>query len=211
MAQNKISNELKGSNKDGFPDSWNEPLWYAAFVRANQEWMIAQRLEYFGIEYFLPSCRVVHQWKDRIVKLDRPLFPGYVFVHIPFMERAQVLTLPNVVSLVGTKNAPSVVQEEEIAWIKAGVERANAEPHPYLKVGERVVITQGVLAGAEGVLLRIGKRSRVVIIVESINRAFSVEVEEEAITSSRNVILSDLREVEAHLVPVNSRAKHTLA
>lgn len=156
-------------------------MWYAAFVRSNQERMITQRLEYFGIEYFLPSCRVVHQWKDRIVKLDRPLFPGYVFVHIPYVDRARVLTLPNVVSIVGTKDAPSVVPEEEIAWIRAGVERAHAEPHPYLKVGERVVITQGALAGAEGMLLRIGKKSRVVITVESINRAFSVEVEEEAV------------------------------
>jgi transcription antitermination factor NusG len=211
MDRKKTSNESSSIDPGGFPDLWKEPQWYAAFVRSNQEWMIAQRLEYFEVEHFLPSCRVVHQWKDRIVKLDRPLFPGYVFVHIPFMQRARVLTLPNVVSLVGTKNAPSVIAEEEIAWIKAGVDRANAEPHPYLKVGERVVITQGALAGAEGMLLRIGKRSRVVIAVESINRAFSVEVDEEAISAPRNVILGASRETDAQMAAITVQAKGSLA
>jgi transcription antitermination factor NusG len=112
-----------------------------------------------------------------VVKQDRPLFPGYIFVRIPFTERAKVLMLPNVVSLVGVKTSPSVVSEEEIAWIRAGMDQAQAEPHPYCKVGERVMITQGALAGVEGVLLREGKRPRVVITVESIHRSFSVEVE----------------------------------
>jgi transcription antitermination factor NusG len=161
--------------------SWSAPLWYVLFVRSNQERMVVCRLEHFGVEYFLPSYRVFKRWKDRIVKIDKPLFPGYVFVRIPFIDRARVVTLPNVVSVVGTRSAPAVIPEEEIAWIRGGMEQANAEPHPCPHVGERVVITRGGLVGAEGVLLKTGKRERVVITVESINQAFSVEVEAAAI------------------------------
>lgn len=158
-----------------------DPHWFVLFVRSNQEKRIAQRLADHEIEHFLPCCRSVRQWKDRRVTLEMPLFPGYVFVHIPFLERARVLTLPNVVSLVGSKNSPSSVSEEEIAWIRRGVEKGNALPHPYLPVGQRVIITAGALCGMKGILLRKQNNTRVVVSLESIARSFVVEVDLDSI------------------------------
>jgi transcription antitermination factor NusG len=158
------------------PAGLHEPNWFALFVRSNQEKQTARRLADFEIEHFFPCYRSVRQWKDRRVTLDMPLFPGYLFVRLPFIERSRVLTLPNVVSLVGSKSSPAIISEEEIHWIRRGVELGGAEPHPYLSAGQRVIITAGVLCGMRGVLVRKQNNSRVVVSLDSISRSFVVEV-----------------------------------
>jgi transcription antitermination factor NusG len=163
------------------PAGLYDPNWFVLFVRSNQEKRIAQRLADRQIEHFLPCCRSVRQWKDRRVTLEMPLFPGYVFVRLPFLERSKVLTLPNVVSLVGNKNSPSVISEEEIAWIRRGVEHGNASPHPYLQIGQRVIITAGALSGMKGLLVRKQNNTRVVVSLDSIARSFVVEVDLESV------------------------------
>jgi transcription antitermination factor NusG len=146
------------------------------FVRANQEKRTAQRLTSHEVEYFLPSYRSVRQWKDRRVTLEMPLFPGYIFVRLPFLDRSRVLTLPNVVGLVGGKS-PAIVSAEEIDSIRKGVDFGNAVPHPSLAVGQKVMITEGVLRGMRGTLLRGQNNTRVVVSVESIGRSFAVDVD----------------------------------
>lgn len=153
------------------------PKWFILFVRSNQEKRIAHRLAEYDIEHFLPCYRSIRQWKDRQVTLQMPLFPGYLFVRLPFLDRGKTLTIPNVVSLVGGRNSPSVVSEEEISWIRLGIEHGNAMPHPCLAVGQRVKIIAGVLAGMQGILLRRQNGTRVVVCLDSISRSFVVEVD----------------------------------
>jgi hypothetical protein len=119
----------------------------------------------------------MRQWKDRRRKLELPLFPGYVFVRLPFTERAKAISTPQVVCLVGGKTSPSAVSDEEIAWIKLGLEHGRAEPYQYLNVGERVVISSGALSGLEGLLLKIRNSTRVAVALDSIARAFVVEID----------------------------------
>jgi transcription antitermination factor NusG len=155
----------------------NSPNWFVLFVRANQEKKTAHRLASYDVEHFLPCYRSLRQWKDRRVTLDMPLFPGYIFVRIPLRERMKVLTLPNVVGLVGTKNSPSIVLPEEIDSIRRGIEFGNAIPHPLLTVGQRVAISSGPLCGIHGILLRAQNSTRVVIAIEPIARGFAVDVD----------------------------------
>ena len=147
------------------------------YVRVNQEKKTALRLANSQIEHLLPTYRSLRQWKDRRVTLEMPLFPGYIFVHLPYAERVKVLSLPNVVDILGSKNAPSIVSAEEIDCIKRGVEFGNAVPHPALVEGQHVVIVSGVLRGMQGTLLRNQNNTRVVVSVNSIARSFAVDVD----------------------------------
>ena len=153
------------------------PQWFVLFVRTNQERVTASRLDHLQIEHFLPCFRSLRQWKDRRVTLEVPLFPGYVFVHLPHAERMRVLTLPNVLYFVGSGSAPAVLSEEEIAWIGRGLQSGNATPHECLSEGQRVVVTAGALAGLKGFLVRKVNNTRVVVSLDSIGRAFAVEVD----------------------------------
>jgi len=156
---------------------WQEPKWYVLFVRTNQEKRVADRLRSLDVEHYLPCYSSIRRWKDRRVKLEFPLFPGYVFVRMPLIERMKVLTVPNASSLIGPRSAPSTVCDEEIAQIRRGVEHGSAQPHPYLTEGQRVKIRSGIMEGIEGILLRSQNGSRVVISLDSIYRAFVVEID----------------------------------
>lgn len=154
-----------------------ESKWYVLFVRSNQEKRVALGLRERGVEHLLPCYSSLRQWKDRKVRLEMPLFPGYIFVHIPLAERLRTLTVPHVLTLVGKKGEPAVVSAQEIAWIRTGVAQGSIAPHDHLEAGQRVMITDGVLQGMQGILLRKCNAMRVVVSLESIARAFVVEVE----------------------------------
>jgi transcription antitermination factor NusG len=162
---------------NSLPFDPSEPCWFVLYVRANQEKKTALRLKSSEIEHFLPCYQSLRQWKDRRVMLEMPLFPGYVFVHVAYLERMRVLSLPNVVEIIGSRSAPAVVSAEEIDTIRKGIEFGNARPHSGLVEGQPVVITAGVLSGMQGTLLRSQNNTRVVVAIDSIARSFTVDVD----------------------------------
>jgi len=154
--------------------------WFAAYTASRHEKRVSAQLQESQIEAFLPLYRAVHQWKNRTkMSLELPLFPGYVFVRIPQGKRGSVLSVPGVLSLVGSKREPWPLSDFEVEALRAGLDQRNPQPHPYLVVGERVRIRTGSLAGMEGVLLRKKNSLRVVLTVDQIGRSISVEVDVE--------------------------------
>lgn len=166
----------------GHAGDFFDPRWYVLFVRSNQEKRVAKGLQERSVEHLLPCYSSLRQWKDRKATLEIPLFPGYIFVRLPLIERLRALTVPQVISFVGRKEAPAVVSSEEIEWIRSGVTQGKAEPHQYLEAGQRVMITEGVLRGIPGILLRKRNSLRVVVSLDCIARAFVVEVEAASVT-----------------------------
>jgi transcription termination/antitermination protein NusG len=73
----------------------------------------------------------------------------------------------------------SVIPDPEIkALQKALNARLPILPHPYLKEGQRVRITQGPLAGAEGIFVQANPaRGRLVLSINLLQRSVGVEVE----------------------------------
>src|SRR5882724_8277728 len=154
------------------PVSFLEPHWYAAYTRAQHEKHVAAELGTREVEHFLPLYSSVRKWKDRRVKLDLPLFPGYVFVRLALRDRLRVQQVPGVARLVGFGGTPVALPGEEIEALRRGLARGvSAVPHPFLSVGRRVKLNNGPLAGMQGILLRRKGNFRVVISIELIQRA----------------------------------------
>jgi len=136
-------------------DAYSGVRWYAVYTCTRHEKCVKQQLEERQIDCFLPLYRSVRRWKDRRKKLELALFPGYVFVHIDFRDRLRVLQLPSVVSFVAFGNRPAAIASGEIESLRSGIANGMClEPHPYLKIGRKVRIKQGPLAGSTGILLR---------------------------------------------------------
>ena len=151
--------------------------WYAVHLRSRHEKRVAEQLSGKGISYFLPLYEAEHRWKDRLARVQLPLFPGYLFVQVPLRERLKVLEVPGVVRLVSAGGDPVPLDDSEINILRQGLtSMLKAEPHPYLKVGTRVRVRVGALAGLEGILVRLKDRYRVVISVDLIMRSISVEI-----------------------------------
>jgi transcription antitermination factor NusG len=158
-------------------EAFVHPQWYAAYTRANHERRVAHQLAERGVEYFLPQYESVRKWKDRNVRLQMPLFPGYVFIHLALQNRLNVLQVPGVACLVGFAGRPAPVPEEEFAKIRGFLKQGlRAEPHPYLKAGRHVRVRSGPLEGMEGIVLRRKNGCRLVISLELIQRAMAVDV-----------------------------------
>ena len=165
---------------------YHETCWYAAYTSANHEKRVAQQLGIRGVEHFLPLYSSVRRWKDRRVKLDLPLFPGYVFVRMELRDRLCVLQLPGVARLVGFDGTPAALPAEEIETLRTVLaEGVFAEPHPYLRTGRRVYVKAGPLAGMTGVVVRRKSGARIVVSMELIQRSIAVEMGEADLTALR--------------------------
>ncbi len=160
------------------PANYLENRWYAARTKSRHEKKVAEHLAGKGIVNFLPLYKAQHRWKDRVARVELPLFPGYIFVQFALKERLKVLEIPGVANLVSFKGEPAALPEQEIETLRQGLSaNVYAEPHPYLKVGRRVRIKGGPLRGLEGILERKKEDSfRVVISIDLIMRSVLVEV-----------------------------------
>jgi transcription antitermination factor NusG len=152
--------------------------WHAIYTSSRHEKVVAGQLEERGIESFLPLYRSLRRWRDRSKMVELALFPSYVFVRIGAHQRLRVLQAPGVVKLVSFNGEPAILPELEINALRNGLEnQLYAEPHPYLRVGKKVRVVRGPMAGAEGILSRKKDRQRVVISVDVLMRSIAVEVE----------------------------------
>ena len=109
--------------------------------------------------------------------LELPLFPCYLFVRISRAARGAVLGLPGILSIVGSSKEPWPLPQPEIEALRLSAERGKAEPHPYLKVGEKVRMKTGSMAGVEGMLVRKKNEFRFVLTLEAIMRSVAIEVD----------------------------------
>ncbi|HEV2489253.1 MAG TPA: UpxY family transcription antiterminator [Candidatus Acidoferrales bacterium] len=156
----------------------SEMAWYAAYTCANHERRVAEQFKSRGVEHFLPTYETVHRWKDRRVRLQLPLFPGYVFVHLALRDRLRALQVTSVVRLVGFGDEPAALTRHEIEALRGSFQAGlHAEPHPYLTPGRRVRIKSGPLTGIEGTLIRRKGRYRIVISIELIMRSIAVDID----------------------------------
>jgi len=152
--------------------------WYAAYTRSRHEKQVSRQLCDRQIDSFLPVYQSVRRWKDRRKEIEFPLFPGYVFVRIRETERLRVLQVSGVVQLVTFNGRPAPLDDNEIESLRNGIANGICpEPHPYLKVGRRVRVKYGPLAGVEGFLVRRKDKFRVVISIDLIMRSVAAEVQ----------------------------------
>jgi transcription antitermination factor NusG len=153
--------------------------WYAVQVRPRFEKQVASTLVSKDIEGFLPLYRCRNRWSDRIKEVELPLFPGYLFCRLDITKRMPVLVTPGVLRFVGIGRTPMPVDESEIwsllAIVSAGLQ---AEPHPYISVGEKVRIDRGTLSGVEGIVQATKKPARLIVSVSLLQRSVSVEIDE---------------------------------
>ena len=152
--------------------------WFAAYTTPRHEKHVSELLADKQIETFLPLYQTARQWKkSRPVVLELPLFPTYVFVRTDPHSRGPVLSTPGVLAIVGSSKEPWPLPDVEVDALRRGMQARKIEPHPYLKVGEKVRVKAGVMAGVQGILVRKKNEFRVVLSLDAIMQSVAVEVD----------------------------------
>ena len=155
-----------------------ESNWYAIWTRSRHEKLVRDQLDKKHVEVFLPTIGKWSHWKDRKKKIDWPLFPGYLFARFEVDDRIKVLKCDGVSQIISNNGQMSPVPEIEIESIRTLVESELAyDPVPLIKEGDMVKVTHGPLRGVVGRLVRKGAHARLVLSVDLIGQAVSVEVD----------------------------------
>lgn len=145
--------------------------------------MHAQLADRPRIEAFLPLRERRSRWKDRIKRIQEPLFPGYCFARFRRGDRLDVLTAAGVVELVGASGEPEPIPDSEIEAIRVlAASGLDYEPFPFLVAGTAVEVVRGPLMGVRGRLVRKDRDYRVVLSVTLIRQSVQVEIDARDVT-----------------------------
>ncbi len=140
--------------------------------------MVRQELEHLQIEAFLPTITRWSRWKDRKKHVDWPLFPGYCFARFDLSASLTVRKRPGVVNIISFNGEPAPIPDVEIDSLRQLIESdLQYDPCPLIKEGMRVEVVHGPLTGVVGRLMRKGAHARLMLSVEMISQAVSVEVD----------------------------------
>lgn len=153
--------------------------WYAVQTRSRHEKRVAAEVRAKAMEEFLPVHHCRNRWKNGVVAdVELPLFPCYLFVRVPRQQRLRVLQVPGVIGFAVTSSHPTPLTQAEVDALRVLSIVCHAQPHPFLRTGDRVRIVAGPLVGMEGILLRRAHELRVVLSLDFIMRSVAVEVSE---------------------------------
>jgi transcription antitermination factor NusG len=152
--------------------------WYALYTYPRHEKAVADQLESKAVEAFLPTLTTESRWKDRRVRIQTPVFPGYVFARISPGQRSKVLNAPGVIRMLSFNGTPVPIDDSEIEAVKLCLERGAAlKPHPFLEVGDRVRVRSGMLEGLEGLISRCKNERRLIVPITLINQSVAIEID----------------------------------
>jgi len=153
--------------------------WRAFTVRPRAEKRVAARLRGQGLEVLLPLRTALHQWSDRLRRVEVPLFQGYVFAHVSERERLDALTADGVVRTVGFGGVLAEVSPDEVALIRALAEvpgEVEAVARRAFPAGAEVVLVNGPLRGVRGTVAGHPREQYLTVDVPSLRQSLRVQV-----------------------------------
>lgn len=160
-----------------------EGAWYVLWTRSHCEQQVYDQLRAKGFDAFLPK---MSQWSRRRTLrylVHVPMFPSYLFLRLNAMDKASYIEIcktKGLVRILGERwDRLGTVPPEQMSSIQRLIESdLPALPHPYLSEGERVRVTHGPLANAEGILVKSEpRRGLLVLSVELLRRSVGVEID----------------------------------
>jgi transcriptional antiterminator RfaH len=170
------------------PISWPEEKsisdflgrWWVAHTKSRNEKALAQDLIRKQVSYFLPMSWKVQHKHGRKMRSLLPLFSGYLFFCGNENQRVETLRTNRVANIIEVNDQDRLLKElsriEQA--LKAGVPLA---PHKYLKTGQRCRVTGGPLVGLEGIVVKTRAGARLVLQVDILGQAASVEIDTDII------------------------------
>ncbi len=154
--------------------------WWVAHTKSRNEKALAHNLACKQINYFLPMRWKTRRLRGRKTRSLLPVFGGYLFFCGGEKQRLEVLRTNRVANLIEVKDQQRLVSELlkiELA-IKAG---APLEPHKYIKAGQHCRVIEGPLAGMEGIAITTRGTTRLILQIDMLGQAASVEVDTDVI------------------------------
>lgn len=153
-------------------------IWFVAHTRPRCEKKLVEHCEREGLSSTLPCYPVVHKYRGKVVKFQKPLFPGYVFLKIAPELRDKAYQSDYVANLLNVPDQKLFIYQLDqiLRALEAGME---LKVVPSIEKGSQVRIKSGPLQGMEGwVEDRLGM-SVVMLRLDFIGQAAAVKLDVE--------------------------------
>ena len=153
-----------------------EGQWWVAHTKSRNEKALAHDLMAKDLNYFLPMTLKVSRRSHRTLKSMLPLFAGYLFFCGPENDRVELLKTNRVVNLLEVTDQEMLVNElvRIERAVRAGMPMT---PHKYIKTGQMCRVIAGPLLGVEGIVVDHKGVTRLVLQVDMLGQAASVEID----------------------------------
>jgi transcription antitermination factor NusG len=150
--------------------------WWVVHTKSRNEKALAHDLIRRKISYFLPMSWKVRRRSRRTIRSLLPLFGGYLFCCGEENERVELWRTDRVANLIEVKDQQRLLREllQIEQALRAG---APLTPHKYLKAGQKCRVVAGPLLGLHGVVARTRGAARLVLQVDMLGQAASVEID----------------------------------
>lgn len=150
--------------------------WFVLQTKSRQEKVVCDFFRERQIEHLLPLVAKTTYYGKRKVKSELPLFPGYVFVRSGIQDAYAADRTNRLVRIIPVFDQAKIAEELRSLTRALDAEQP-FDRHPHLVAGVRVEVKSGPLQGVRGVVESRLKMDRLVLQVEILGQAISVEVD----------------------------------
>ena len=159
-----------------------EERWRALWTHSHFEQIVHDQLLAKAFNAFLPLIPVWSQRNGVRRLIRKPMFPGYLFLRhaLDKATYVEIMKTNGLARILGERwDRPAIVADAEIDAIRQVLDTGlPILPHSYLSEGHRIRITQGPLAGVEGILVHNKPHKGLLVVsVELLQRSVAVEVD----------------------------------
>jgi len=151
-------------------------IWWVAHTKSRNEKALAHDLISKEISYFLPMSWKVQRRSRRTIRSLLPLFGGYLFFCGQEDERVEIMRTNRVANLIPVENQEKLL--DELVQIEQALRTgAPLTPYKYIKAGQRCRVIAGPLIDLQGIAVRAKNSARLVLQVDMLGQAASVELD----------------------------------
>jgi transcriptional antiterminator RfaH len=155
----------------------SKAVWYLVQCKPRQDARAEENLTNQGFECFRPLISVEKRKKDKLVRSDESLFPGYLFVHLSAGDNWIPLRSTRGVSRLVSFNhekLPTPVADTLIADLQARTQNLTSEC--LFQAGDRVRIEEGCFANVEAIFEQMDGEQRVMLLMNILGRQQLIRV-----------------------------------
>lgn len=154
--------------------------WYLIHTKPRQEKLALQNLEQQGYCCYLPLLIVEKLQQGRLVAVDEPLFPRYLFIqldtHVGAKSWGPLRSTRGVSRLVTFGTDPAKIDAGLVAQLQAREIDLQAHPQKRFSQGDRVHLTTGAFAGLEAIYQMDDGECRAMVLIELLSQPVRVRV-----------------------------------
>jgi transcriptional antiterminator RfaH len=153
----------------------DEHYWLVCHTKPRCEKKFAALMKAEKFEHYLPLVDSVRKYAQQTKKFTKPLFPGYVFAHVPANLKARIYQQDLLARAIIVEDIPKFLRQlDDVKKIVASGFELSVMP--LLTKGRRVKILGGPLHGLEGFVDNPANPQGIVLSVDVLQQGLLVKV-----------------------------------